>query len=210
MLRGMLEDFHVVNLSECGASTDEEILFLLEHRRRKAKTSLIVLNYIFNDIEDSIPPDGGEFNYKPPEILRKIFRYIVFFKHMYYNFIYPVEEVNERYFTRLREAYSNEEILQDHILKLKLLKYVTEEIYDAKLLIVVWPWLNKISYSKDYKRMIKEFEGLGIPYIDLVVYLKKYKSEELMLNPRDSHPNEKANRVLAEIIYRYIEDNLEQ
>ena len=115
MLRGMLEDFHVVNLSECGASTDEEILFLLEHRRRKAKTSLIVLNYVFNDIESSIPPEGGGGHYRPPKILRKIFSYIVFLKHVYYNFIYPVEAVNERYFTMLREAYSNEEILQDHI-----------------------------------------------------------------------------------------------
>lgn len=210
MLRGMLEDFHVVNMSESGASTNDEILFLLKHRRRKAKTSLIVLNYVFNDIESSIPPDGGGGHYRPPKILRKIFGYIVFLKHMYYNFIYPVEAVNERYFTMLREAYSNEEILQDHILQLKLLKYVTEEIYDSKLLIVVWPWLDKIYYSKDYKRMIKEFEGLGISYIDLVLYLKKYKREDLMLSPKDPHPSEKANKVLTEIIYRYIEDNLEQ
>ncbi len=204
ILREELGQYHIINMSKNGASTENEIGYLLKNHCPGTDTALVVLNYVFNDIEDSIPLEQRYRKKTPDKTVGMLLKFSELFTQVYYRFIYPLDEVNRNYINMLTSAYDDTEILQEHVHKIRILDFIVKDLYQAKLVIVVWPYLRSIRYTPQYSRILNAFKELKIPYIDLVENFKPYNSRELMLSTQDPHPSKLANKVVSTIVNDYI------
>jgi hypothetical protein len=204
ILRNELKQYHIVNMSKNGASTEDEISFLLKNHRPGTETGLVILNYVFNDIEDSIPLEKRYRKKKPNKTVNNLIKFSELFKQLYYRFIYPLEEVNLNYTRMLSDAYDNDEILNEHSEKIRILDFVVTDLYHAKLLIMAWPYLLSINDLQQYSKMLNIFKKLNIPCIDLAEHFKRYDSKKLIANEQDPHPNKLTNKIVSGIAKDYI------
>ena len=88
------------------------------------------------------------------------------------------------------------EYYEDYMIEsLKEMNKITEEKYNSKLTIVVWP----DSYGEKFIRKLKEAN------LDLIFLSEEFNSEEKGYKIKnEGHPTAKANKEVAEILYNHI------
>ena len=88
------------------------------------------------------------------------------------------------------------EYYEDYMIEsLKEMNKITEEKYNSKLTIVVWP----DSYGEKFIRKLKEAN------LDLIFLSEEFNSEEKGYKIKnEGHPTAKANKEIAEILYNHI------
>lgn len=208
ILRQKLPDKHIVNMGRKAASTKDEITFLLENYRQGAKTELILLNYYFNDIEGSIPQEEIARIFRNRSQLDTILQKVLLFsetgKYIFLRLLNLREKTARRYQDLLENAYKDKSILENHLQSLKVLKYISEEIYESKLIVAVWPHLGDVDYPDRRTIMLEVFDDLDFSYIDITEVLSQYDVANLIVSERDLHPNEFANKIVADFFYEYI------
>ena len=208
ILRARLPEYHIINLAKSGATTADEAVMLLQHHRPEAQTAYIVLNYVFNDIEDAIPHDKKLKKIAISGLAKKAMKWSEFFKHIYFNLIYPRKRFGQQHSAILDDAHKDKSTVQKHIAYIKLIQYLTEQLYHARLMIVFWPWPYTTDASPEYRCMLQEYEKLGIPTIDLVSRLSGYDKDNLIVSSLDPHPSAFANKLVGDIVFEFLAKEL--
>lgn len=207
ILRKKMPQYHVVNMGRKAASTNDEVVFLLENHLEGAKTDFVFLNYFFNDIEDSIPREEVTKIFKTNNELRQFLQKIILFtevgKHLVMQVLNIQQQTLQKYLKLLSDSYQSRAVLERHQQSLKVLKYVVENLYRARPVVLIWPFFKKTDRSC-YEVMRKAFDRLGVETIDLITVFKRYDVDELVVNSRDLHPNEYANQIVADLICEFL------
>lgn len=91
---------------------------------------------------------------------------------------------------------SNKEFYERYLINsLKEINRTVEQKYNSKLTIIVWPEVGETIVNE-----------LTNEKIDIII-LPKYLIEHQYKIPYDGHPNAKANKEIAEILYQHIKNN---
>ena len=81
-----------------------------------------------------------------------------------------------------------------------------------KLLIVLCPELHSLKnypFTEVHKKVITIAENNNIKFIDLLSSVKNEEPRSLWVNYNDAHPNDKANIIYADSIYKFISENFD-
>jgi hypothetical protein len=77
--------------------------------------------------------------------------------------------------------------------------------------VAIWPMLVKLGtdypFVPAHQAIIEACQKAGVPVIDLRDRLKGYPADELVVHPRDRHPNKLACRVAAEAIADHLRES---
>ena len=169
---------------------------------------IVVVSNYFNDIEGSIPQEEIARIFRNRSQLDTILQKVLLFsetgKHLFLRLLNLKEKTARRYQNLLEKAYKDKSVLENHIQSLKVLKYISEEIYESALIVVVWPYLGDVDYADRRTIMLEAFGDLDLPYIDITKVLSQYDAANLIVSKRDLHPPEFANKIVADYFYEYI------
>jgi len=173
---------------------------------------LLVLNIFINDPEIKV---NGRTPYVKNWHLVP-FRGDALIRHSYlYLYIYHK-------FNRAVEALGFKPSYKDHLLKLynpdgnywkqfeKQFAAIVElcQQKDIPVVVSILPILAQFDtyqYTKAHDSLHELFNESGIPYVDMLDYLKNEDYSTLWINPFDAHPNEKAHKIIGESLYQFIE-----
>ncbi len=82
---------------------------------------------------------------------------------------------------------------------------------NIKFIVLFFPILYKLNdeypFFKIHSFMHNVFQENKITYIDLFPYFRVYKDYELWVHPKDKHPNDKANSIIAELLVEFLSKN---
>ena len=133
----------------------------------------------FNLAEDNYKLTDDKFSrtYEPFGVLKVIFKNSYIFNKC---FLYIIDEKNKEF---------HEQYLVDTVLEMK---ETVKDKYNAELIIVLWPNVrtNIVNKLKDQRLNVIELD-------------KKFENEEYKIK-NDGHPNAKANKEIAQILFDYI------
>lgn len=133
----------------------------------------------FNFAEDNYKLTDDKFSrpYEPFGFLKVIFKNSYIFNKC---FLHIINEKNKEF---------HEQYLVDTVLEMK---GIVKDKYNAELIIVLWPNVrtNIVNKLKDQRLNIIELD-------------KKFENEEYKIK-NDGHPNAKANKEIARILFDYI------
>lgn len=72
-----------------------------------------------------------------------------------------------------------------------------------RFLVMLWPLIYRLDaypFSQAHDLLAHELSGRGVPVLDLLPALRRYRTEDLWVHPTDYHPNEKAQQIAAETL----------
>jgi hypothetical protein len=77
---------------------------------------------------------------------------------------------------------------------------------------VTFPFVHNLGpdyqYRRVHERLDEAWRDLEVPHLDLLSAFEAHPSANLVVNPRDAHPNERAHAIAAKPIAAFIEANL--
>jgi hypothetical protein len=136
----------------------------------------------FDFSDDNFILENGKFvrAKEPLGFLKVIFKKSYIFHKFFIDFINKKNKVfHEQYFV-------------ERTIKMKNL---AKEKYNAELIVILWPDIEE-----------KIIEKLKKENINLIILDKKFYKEEYRIK-NDGHPNEKANKEIAQILFDYINND---
>jgi hypothetical protein len=77
--------------------------------------------------------------------------------------------------------------------------------------VVTFPFLHALQPDEGNRYAHQELDRfwrtLGVPHLDLLPVYKNLRPEQLTVNRYDAHPNERANRMAAQAIGRFLAED---
>ncbi len=196
----------VYNVSKPGWSTGNEVM-ALEKFKGSVKFDLVILLYVPNDhVGDKDLPkayqDVKSTAWTPPcALLNKS----LLLDHLYKRLVLMPRLAIYRYDRMMLEKYEDEEILKQHTAWLaRLRRYCSEEgigLAVATFPMTLVPW-DRYILAELHRELDNYWREAGVPHLDLLPGLSRYPVEKLTVGRYENHPNELANRLAAEMIYR--------
>lgn len=203
IVRNRCPKYHIVNIGKRDLHTIDEIKEILFLYQQDVKVKSIILSYVQNDIEASIPRDKNKFRHASEinKILFELASISELSLYIIFHFFYPMEKVANQYSVMLQEGFQDESSLNNHVELFIILNDIVEKYFKSRFLILIWPPLNTINEENlDIKKLHVRMDDHHIPNIYLYDEFKKIKDKNLIVNEVDFHPNEIAHRELAEIL----------
>lgn len=207
--RGDTTKFVALNAGFPGWNTKQEVDFL-EERGLALRPDVAVLAYVLNDAEEESAA------YREISLLPEAYeRRIKSRSYLYYFVVSRIHRLCER--TGLVDSY------QDYLIAL----YRPGAAYGAghraqfarfarvcrengvKPLLVLWPIffeMDRYPFREAHRFVREAAEENGIPALDLLDLFRGHTTGELIVNPYDYHPNEKAHRMAAGEICRWMDE----
>lgn len=191
-----------------GMDTGEIIARLQALVSRGYELDQVLYAYCLNDISDiseewhAAAARIGEFH--PGWIVRNSF----FLDTWYYRYKTLFDPEVNSFFDFILRAY-HDATWQEQVRRLEALKHLIEA-HGGRLSVVTFPFLETLG-SAEYREVHRQLDGLwvrlGVPHLDLEPLFRDIPAKRLRVNRYDSHPNAYANRLAAEAIERFIEEN---
>jgi hypothetical protein len=210
-IRAMRPDWEVHILASLGWDTELELSVLKLYGDQGFRADVVVLIYCLNDIADIVP--------EWQEILRGIYessapgflvQHSYFFNTLYYRWKVSHDPEISNYYDFVSNNY--EGAVWE---KQKLRLYALRDLVDAQggqLLVVTFPFLHDLGpdyqYRRVHERLDEVWRDLKAPHFDLLSVFDAYPTAELIVNPYDAHPNERAHAIAAKSIAAFIDANL--
>ncbi len=133
-----------------------------------------------------------------------------FFNTWYFRYLASQDKDIATYYGFVRDAYFSSEWHQQTKNFRSFSSYSKQ--MNWKLMVVTFPFLHSLgedyAYHDVHKNLAGVWSSLGVPYLDLFFDFDQYVPRELVVNSYDAHPNEKAHRIAAESISKFISTNL--
>ena len=207
--------YQVINMSMGGRSTPQEVR-VIKHNADKLKPDLVILGYCLNDPEDweagrgyldklrdkcyyrvSAAPNGwSSFFYNHSSLVRLVSQRLLNTK---------IKDGHIKYFHKLyRDTYSGWQKAQAALLELGEFSRTTH----IPVQVVVFPlfpygWGDAYPFSDIHEKLHAVLKKAGLPYVDLLPYLKDMDHNILEYVPnKDPHPSELADRIAAEALWQ--------
>jgi hypothetical protein len=201
------ERVEVYNLGRGGWNTKEEVEYLLGEGKG-FNFDGVILAYTLNDITADAVSEPPEFRvYGGNRILQTLILKSYFFNFFYYRLVGMIEGTTREYDNWQRGLFFEEPTWTAHKNHFKKLKEGMGE--KQKLLVVAFPFMGQLGkdypYLEVHHKLDDFFEGEGILYLDMVDDFLEREKGELMVNRYDAHPNEEANKIVAQKFFENIE-----
>jgi lysophospholipase L1-like esterase len=168
------------------------------------RPDVVLLVYVFNDIDYlTQPPFGGD-----SPLLASLFGRLRPF-WVFYNNSYLFQEVFVRlrkiYYEPLPDPYQNPTLLFRH---LDDLHTFVEKAADTGAFVRIVPFDNAVTEDPGararYETFVRGSEQRGLPVWSLIHVFDGYRIPDLTVNQMDGHPNETANRLMADEVARLL------
>ena len=188
----------------------EQIVKIHYYETWKAEYDVVIYGFMLNDFGLPGLDEVGGFEFidyndprHPYNPLRDKIRLYNFVMHLLEK--RKLHNITARFYLEAYEGAHAEK-------NFKLLKYLNDSCKRAgqKLVIVLFPILydfKNYPFHRIHDKMHEFCEEEGIFIIDLLPVFSGYRAEQLWVNPTDHHPNELANRLAAETVYRSLTEN---
>ena len=210
------QQWEAINASRPGADTLDETGFLRD--MIKYRPNLVVLIYIFNDIDYLIPQSNPavlwnnrsvRFLWSNSYLFQGMFLRI---RTIYYRFRHSVTaptavsgEMTDAEFA----AYSNPVLMSQHLTDLANFAGIAQRA-GAKVLVVPFDFSVMLQPRAivRYENFMRQTQERGIPMCSMEHTWDGLAFRDLILNPADGHPNEKGDRLAAEAILSCLRANI--
>ena len=193
-----------INIGKNGLDTKKEYVEMVDFiKKSKIKPNVIVLQYFGNDIEAIAYEKMKKINHDPYSNLPKTPKFIIKGSYLinYLYWLYPHEDYKP-YLTFLTNAYSKNEIFNEHISDLyKFVSYCKSNNIQLKL--ILFPFLTDPSISKKiYENKIAFFfKNKNVSVLKVSELIKNIEKNECIVNSNDSHASIKVNKLISEKLF---------
>ncbi len=197
--------FSCINIGKNGLDTKQEFTTMIDFiSKSKIKPKTIILQYFGNDIEGIAYSKIKKKNNEPYSNLTKLSKVIIKGSYLinYLYWLYPHEDYKP-YLNYLKKAYSDPEIVNEHLSDLnKFIKYSEEN--KIKLKVLIFPFLVDFKLSDEiYEKKIKSFwHSKKIETISVRQLVNKIDKNDLIVNKNDGHASILLNEIVAKKIYK--------
>ncbi len=207
IIRAQRPDLEVVLQARNGWETPNHTRAIADLAAARYPVDQVVLVYVLNDISDLLTDWRERLKVINAEarpgwllanssFLNTLYVYTIYLR-------YP--ELGD-YYRHLSGAYKGA-IWQQQAQRLRTLKQTTASA-GAELLVVTFPFLNTLGPDDPYnpaKAQLAAFwKAEGVPYLDLSASFEGIPTDELVVGPRDAHPNPKAHAIAAQAINTFL------
>ena len=198
------EEMNVYNIGENGAGPESELVAIREF---PLKVEEVVLCWYVNDIHDAAETAGIDFSAFTAETEIRM-RELTWEKRSYFlNYLYwlfPHTELTLDYYAFLKSGFANNRVLEEHFDELGAIKEYCEE-QQIRFSVVLFPILKDVGGSEFALQPIRDFwDAQNVPCLDLTSTFDGYSERDLTVNANDTHPNEFANRLVADTLYPFL------
>ena len=201
--------WEVYNLGEPGADTGWEVERLEKlGREQNFRADVVLLVYCLNDIERLVPSTHeivGSIINDPPKNFLCLNFYLPNF--LYYRLNHFQRPEVRGFFGWLKDGYQGEiwEKQKERLAAIK--KWCGER--NAKLVVVVFPFMvpsalqaGDYAFEGVHRILSDQFAALKVPAIDLLPVYRKVNGRDLVVGAFDAHPDEDANAIAADEIWK--------
>jgi hypothetical protein len=168
----------------------------------------IVLCYVPNDIETLLPVDGEVDPREPRKSVYLNVESSFLVNHLYYRLFSPRLPNGLSYADWLVSGYRNPDIWakqQQRLLGIIDLCRQRNITLRVALFPLIWPTGQGYDAAALHVQLRDFFTAQGISVIDLLPTIEGEAHERLVVNRRDAHPNELANRLFADAIWNALD-----
>jgi lysophospholipase L1-like esterase len=199
-------EIHV--LANVGLDTGSEIILLNRLLARGYQLDQVVLVYCLNDIGDL----AGEQSAAYDQMLAGLGRGGWLTRNSYaLNLLYhryrAGKNPNARsYFGYVRDAYRGA-AWDRQKQRLKELRDLVES-HGGRFAVITFPFLDAVGSNYPYQLVHQQLDQLWrelqVLHLDLLPIYQDLPASSLVVNPYDGHPNERANRLAAEAVEKFL------
>ncbi len=208
LLRSAHPNWEVHVLANVGLDTGAEQILLNRALAKGYQLDQVVLVYCLNDVSDLLLNQGENFDQTFADLDRNwLTRNSYCINLLYHHYKASRNERLKNYFSFVRDAYRGPAWEQQ---KQRLTAFRDAvQSHGGKLSVVTFPFLNALRPNYDYQFVHDELDefwrSLGVPHLDLLTVYTGLPAAELTINRYDAHPNERANRLAAEALNKFLE-----
>jgi len=208
LVRSRHPEWEVHMFAKLGADTGAELATLRQLIDMTYRLDVVVLVYCMNDISDIAPEckeilariheDGGESSY--------LVQHSYFVNLLYWRWRAARDPGIRGYNRLVLGAYEGPpwEEQQRRLTEVER----TVRSSGGRLLVVTFPFLDELAADSPFRSVHERLDSfwrtLGTPHLDLQQMYYSHASEELVVNRRDTHPNERAHALAADAIEAFL------
>ena len=199
--------YAVSNVADAGINIAQVEKLIHVYLDNGYRFNTLVYVICLNDIEPYVDERGERYKKMegegPPFILRETY----FFSLLWYRIRTATQPNVRNYYSDLAEAYDEGEPRDRFLQKLDELHALCSA-RKIDLRIAIFPFLHnlgpKYPFTHAHQMIVEHCRNHEIPVLDLAPILEPHLEEGLIVNQFDPHPNERAHRLAAEAIERYL------
>lgn len=168
----------------------------------------IVLCYVPNDIETLLPLDGEDDPRAPRKSVYLNVESSFLVNHLYHRLFSPRLPKGLSYADWLEGGYRDPDIwTKQRQLLLDIIELCRQRNITLRVALfpLIWPMGQGYDSAALHTQLREFFAAHGISVIDLLPTLEAAAYDRLVLNRRDPHPNELANRLFADAIWNALD-----
>jgi len=213
LVRAAHPDWEVQVLATNGFDTGHELKLVKQLAGARYPFDLVVLVYCLNDIAD-IVPEWKRINEKiyargrPPFLIDHSY----FLNTWYYRLRSARDPEIKQYYSFVIDAYQGSLWTTQQERLESMAEFVRAD--GGRFLVVVFPFLHRIGPDYEYGAVHAQIghfcAEIEAPHLDLLATYSGHRSRDLIVNPRDPHPNEHAHALAADAISAFIAEHAVQ
>ncbi len=165
----------------------------------------VVLCYVANDIEKLLPTTDDFNPTRPPDAQFFNLDSSCLMDYLYRRVYLPRVPSVKNFHDWLAEGFGDDETWRRHQQQLIAVIRICQE-KGVTLRVVLLPFMrtsgDKLHLDELFATLRKFFEANDTPVVDLAEGIAGLRSEDLVVNSMDAHPNERANEFFANAIWR--------
>lgn len=198
----------VMTVAWSGWDTGQQLEFAFGKILPQYQVDEVVLCYFPNDIERLLPVTE---NFNPIRHARCTWMntdnsYLM--DYLYHRVMVRLRPEVTHYFDWIAQGYADPVIWQQQVQRLGQMAAWCRD-HGAAFRVALLPFVKtsgmRYRTEEIHARICAEFEGLGVPVVDLAPALAPYNPDEMIVNRHDHHPNERAHALYAEAIWTAFE-----
>jgi hypothetical protein len=210
-LRRTRPEWEVHVLAGVGLDTGGELALMKKAFNRGYQVNDVVLVYCLNDLGDLLTEQGQAFSgvFDQMELNPWFARHSYFVNLFYSRFQAARNPFVRDYFSFVQHGYRGP-IWERQKQRLTELRDLVQA-HGGRLWVVTFPFLHTLQPDEGNRYAHEElgrfWRTLGVPHLDLLPIYKNLRPEQLTVNRYDAHPNERAHRMAAQAIGRFLTED---
>ena len=209
-LRRAHPDWEIHVLASVGLDTGNELALMKKAFARGYQMDQVVLVYCLNDIGDLMPPQADATGRVLAELDNSgwLWRNSYMMNLWHHHYTASRDPYLGNYCSFVSEAYSGA-LWEQQKERLKSFRDLIEA-HGGHLAVVTFPFLHALGPNYEYRfihdKLDRLWLELGVPQLNLLSVYEGLPSSQLTVNRYDAHPNERANKLAAEAIDKWLQE----
>ena len=202
LARAHVGRFDVWNVARIGAATGEELAIVREMLSSCA-VDRVVLGYSPNDVQDLLPPGIGDRASWTTAEEGTLRARSFLLDHLAVRLAGGDARGAAEYFDAIGDMHATPESFAPQTARFHELVRLCSD-HGARLDVIVFPllshWEEPYPYDALHERVAGAWREAGVEVVDLRDAWRGHSRADLRVNALDHHPNERAHRLVAELI----------